>query len=142
MTAIRETIWAAIDAALGGVSGVVEYERCPSGDPTSFPSIGAHDSGQAVVEAEAGRTRYRMDVGVEMFVQTDGGAAAHGVLNNLYSAVVTALVALVDTVPEIEEVEEGDLRVAVAPLADRRRLAASCDFAVYFSTRRGDPGTI
>lgn len=139
MTAVRETIWAAIDAALGAVAGVAEYERCPSGDPGAFPAIGAHDGGQAVTEGEANRTRYRMDVGVEIFVQLDGGAAAHAALNEIYADVVTALVGLIDTVAALEEVEEGDLRVAVAPLADRRRLAASCDFAFHFSTRRGDP---
>lgn len=142
MTAVRETIWAAVDAALAAIPGVAKYERCASGDPADFPAVQAHDGGQVVTEGEAGRTRYRMDVSVEIFVQSPGGAAAHAALNELYSGAVTALVGLVGVLPELEEVEEGDLRIAVAPLADRRRLAAACDFAFHFSTRRGDPSVI
>lgn len=139
MIAVRETIWRAIDEAMS--PEVEEYERMPSGDPAKFPARHADDSGQAVVDREAGTTRYSMGVSIEGYVQGQGGAETHAELNALYADTVTRMMALVDH-PAIETVEEGDMRPGVAPLASKRRMAFSQDFTIIFATRRGDPTSI
>lgn len=142
MTAIREAVFDVIEAALRAGTTAAEVERMPSADPMRFPALHILDDGQAPQDREAFAARYDMNVSVEGFVEGDGGAAAHGQLNALYAQVVTALVPLVGAEPLIENVEEGNLRIAVAPLGSVRRLAFSLDFTVTFSTRRGSPETV
>lgn len=139
MTAVRETIWLAIDAAM--TADVEEYERMPSGDPAKFPARHGSDSGQSTIEREAQNSRYSMDVTIEGFVQGQGGAVTHGQLNELYADTVKRMMALSDH-PAIESIEEGDFRPGVAPLASNRRLAFAQDFTIIFATRRGDPTQI
>lgn len=139
MSAVREVIFAAIDTALA--LDVNEYERMPSGDPARFPARHVHDGGQQRVESEAQFSRYAMEVTVEGFVEGNGGAEAHAALNRLYADTVTRMLALIGGAG-IEEIEEGDFRPAIAPLAASRRMAFSQDFRVTFATRRGDPTTI
>lgn len=134
----RETIFAAIEAALAG-TGATEIERMPSSDPASFPALHIMDDGQAQTEGEAGSTRYALSLSVEGYVEGSGGSAMHTALNALYAATVAAIMGLIPTVAEIEDIEEGDLRTAVAPLASGRRLAFSQDFIITFATRRGQP---
>lgn len=134
---IRETIFAAIEAALGETNAV-EVQRMPSGDPLSFPALHIMDDGQAQIEGEAGATRYGMAVSVEGYVEGTG-SAMHSAINALHAATVTAIIGLIPTTAEIEDIEEGDLRVAVAPLSSHRRLAFSQDFTITFATRRGQP---
>lgn len=139
MPSIRGTIFLALDAALS--PGVSEYERMPSGDPAKFPARHLHDSGQSPIEREAQNSRYDMEITVEGFVQGNGGAAAHDQLNDLYADTVTRVMALIDR-DDIETIEEGTLRPAIAPLASSRRMGFSLDFAITFATRRGDPTAI
>lgn len=140
MPAIRETIFAAIDAAMK--IDVAEYERMPSGDPAKFPARHVHDGGQAVIEREAQTSRYAMEITIEGFVQGDGGAVTHAGLNALYADTVTRMMGLIGAVAEIEAIDEGDFRPGVAPLASRRSMSFAQDFTVTFATRRGDPNTI
>ncbi|MEA3390026.1 MAG: hypothetical protein U9R64_12250 [Pseudomonadota bacterium] len=135
---VRETIFAAIETALA-TTGAAEIERMPSGDPMSFPALHIMDDGQGQLEGEAGATRYGMAISIEGYVEGAGGTAMHSAINALHAAMVTAVVGLIPGTPEIEDIEEGDLRVAVAPLASKRRLAFSQDFSITFATRRGQP---
>lgn len=139
MTAIRETIWAAIDATME--DGVEEYERMPSGDPSKFPARHGHDSGQSTIEREAQNSRYSMDVTIEGYVEGQGGADTHAELNALYADTVKRMMALSEF-PAVESIEEKDFRPGVAPLASTRRMAFSQDFTVIFAARRGDPATL
>lgn len=139
MPSIRGNIFLALDVALA--PGVMEYERMPSGDPAKFPCRHLHDSGQSPTEREAQNSRYDMEITVEGFVQGNGGAAAHDQLNDLYADTVTCVMALIDR-DDIETIEEGALRPAIAPLAASRRLGFALDFAITFATRRGDPTQI
>lgn len=135
---VRETIHAAIEAALAATSAV-EVERMPSSDPVAFPALHIMDDGQAQIEGEASATRYGMALSVEGYVEGTGGSAMHTQLNTLHAATVSAIIGLIPAVTEIDDIEEGDLRVAVAPLASARRLAFSQDFIITFATRRGQP---
>lgn len=134
---VRETIFAAIEAALAS-TGAAEIERMPSGDPLSFPALHIMDDGQAQIEGEAGATRYGMAVSVEGYVEGTG-SAMHSAINALHAGTVAAIIGLIPDTAEIEDIEEGDLRMAVAPLNSARRLAFSQDFTITFATRRGQP---
>ena len=140
MTAVRETLWLAIDAAMAVPAG--EYQRMPSGDPKAYPARHGHDNGQSVVDREAQNSRYSMDVTIDGYVQGQGGAATHAALNELHADTVRRMMALIDTVPGIETIEEGDMRSGVAAIASVRSMAFSQDFTVIFATRRGDPSTL
>ncbi|WP_122927937.1 hypothetical protein [Sphingobium sp. LF-16] len=135
---VRETIFAAIEAALGA-TGAQEIERMPSSDPLKFDALHIMDDGQAQIEGEAGATRYGMAISIEGYVEGSGGSAMHTRLNNLHASTVAAVLGLIGVVPAIEDIEEGDLRPAVAPLASKARLAFSQDFTITFATRRGQP---
>lgn len=135
---VRETIFAAIEAALFATNAN-EIERMPSGDPAGFPALHIMDDGQGQIEGEAAATRYSMAISIEGYVEGTGGSAQHTALNTLHAATVTAIIGLIPTVSVIEDIEEGDLRTAVAPLASGRRLAFSQDFTITFATRRGQP---
>lgn len=141
MTAIRETIIAAVDTALWATSAL-EVERMPSGDPALFPALHIHDDGQSQLEAEAFASRFTLALSIEGFVEGSGGAAAHAALNALHAQAVQAICALENPAANIEAIEPGDLRVAVAALSSARRLAFSQDFAITFAHRRGDPETL
>lgn len=140
MTAVRETIWLAIDAAMQ--QDVEEYQRMPSGDPKAFPARHGHDTGQSAIEREAQNSRYAMDVTIDGYVQGQGGTATHAELNALHADTVQRMLALIDAHAEIETIEEGDMRTGVAALASVRSMAFSQDFKVIFATRRGDPTQI
>jgi hypothetical protein len=139
MTAVRETILAAIDSALSNGTSAEEIERMPSGDPTSWPALHIYDDGQGLDEAEAGASRYGMALTIEGYVEGAGGTAASQALNQLYADTVTAVMGLEGVQPEIETVREGDMRVTRAALASGRRLAFALDFTITFATRRGLP---
>lgn len=136
---VRETIYAAIEAALLADTSAAEVERMPSTDPISFPALHIMDDGQNQIEGEAGSTRYGLALSVEGYVEGTGGSAMHTQLNMLHAQTVAAIIALIGMVPAIGDIDEGDLRVAVAPLASARRLAFSQDFTITFATRRGQP---
>lgn len=142
MSAVRETLFAAIEAALA--SAAAEVERMPSGDPANFPALHILDHGQArEPETEAGATRYAVQLSIEGYVQHlaggNAGAVAHAALNQLHADTVRAVMALVDAVPGLENIEEEAMRVSVLPLGAVRALAFSADFAATIVTRRGDP---
>lgn len=141
MTAVRETILQAVEAAIIATHAD-EVERMPSGDPASFPAVHIYDDGQGDdAPAEAGTVQYTMELQLEGFVERAGGSAAAGELNALYAAVVKAIMALEDPALGIVDIVERRMRVKVAPLASARRLAFELDFDITFVTRRGDPET-
>lgn len=134
----REIFFAAVEAALN-TTDAVEVERMPSSDPASFPALHIIDDGQSIGETEAGATRYQISFSVEGFVQGEGGSAQHSALNDLHAQAVTVVMALIGRVDPLENIEEGDCRIAVAPLASQRRLAFAQDFVATVVTRRGHP---
>jgi len=140
MTAKREAILAAIEEALASTDAV-EVEADPTGDPTRFPALCILDGGQQVVagQGEVGQTRYNMTVVIEGYVEGGTNAAARAALNELYLQTVTAL--LVD--PPLgglaTSIDERDLRIDVAELASKRRLAFALSLDIEFSARRESP---
>ncbi|MDZ7894177.1 MAG: hypothetical protein U5M50_03965 [Sphingobium sp.] len=134
----REIFFAAVETALGA-TGAVEVERMASSDPASFPALHIVDDGQSIGETEAGSTRYQIAFSIEGYVEGTGGSAMHSAINSLHAEAVTATMALIGAVDGLENIEEGDCRIAVAPLASQRRLAFAQDFVATVVTRRGHP---
>lgn len=144
MTAIREQIFAAIDARLSAIAGVEQYERMPSGDPTRFNALFVFDDGDVPAEdgEEAGTTRKRLSVGVDGYVKGGTGAAAHAAAHALYAAVIEALFPEPVLDGLADEIEELGLKFTVAERANERRIAFSLDLGIHYATRRGSPQVI
>lgn len=139
MTAVREAILSEIFDRLRILPGVAECERMATGDPSAYPALGIQDNGQSVATAEAGTTRYELDLSIEGYVEGGNGDLAHAELNELHAAVVAALMTEPPLGGLAESIEEGTMRVSAAHLASTRRLGFLLDFTIQFSTRRGDP---
>lgn len=140
MTALRELVFAEIGARLAAIGGVAEVERMPSGDPMDFPALHIFDSGSAPNgEGEPAITRHELPVTIEGYLEQAGGAAAHTALNGLYARVVSVMMPEPPLGGLAETIDEGALRVVVAPLASKPRLGFSLDFIITFPTRRDDP---
>jgi hypothetical protein len=141
--AAREQLLAIVDARLAAVEGVASYEAEPSGDPAEFPALASFDGGQQPTDdTEAGATRYVMGLTVEGYVEGGGGAPARAARSLLHARVVAALMTEPPLGGLAESIEEaGELRLDTAELASKRRLAFAQDFAIQFSTVRGDPAT-
>ena len=141
MTAKRESLLVAIEEALTTGTDAIEVIVDPAGDPSSFPALCIVDGGQRVAEGqgEVGQTRYIMAVIVEGYVEGGTNAAARSSLNDLYLQTVAAL--LVD--PPLgglaDRLDERDLRIDVAELASKRRLAFALSIEIEFSARRESP---
>lgn len=142
MTSIREQILSGIQAALAIDPDPAELDRMPPGDPASFPALHIIDDGQGRQdETEAGVSRFDMSISIEGFV-SGAGSAMHAALNALQAATMRAVMGFGDTSPLIEEIREGNLRIAGVELGSKRRLAFAQDFLITFPTRRGDPETV
>lgn len=140
MTTARDQILEAVEAAYVGLADEIEVE--PVGDPSQFPALHVFDGGHRVLEREAGCTRYAMMIEVAGYVEGDGGSAPTRARTALQSAVVSRLMndpALADL---IELIDDDDLNMFTATLAERRRLAFSQFFTVQFSTLRADPSRL
>jgi hypothetical protein len=142
VTAIREQIFAAIDARLEPLVTDGEYARMPSGDPSKFPALHLFDQDDAVDEGEAGTTHRVLSLGIDGYVQEPGGAAAHAAANALYAAAIEALF----TEPVLgglaHEITEQRVQFTVAERASKRRVAFSLDLTIHYATRRGSPQVI
>lgn len=140
MTAIRLDVLKAVVALLQDIDGVTETILMPSGDPVGFPALHVFDAGQSLIDTEPSVSRYELNLTVEGYIQTASGDDAVGKLNELYAATVRALLA--DDLPLgglAETIDEGDMRVFTATLADKPRLGFGLDFTITFPTRREDP---
>lgn len=142
MTAIREQIFAAMEASLVAIPGVQEVERMPSGDPAAFNALHLFDNGDEPDEGEAGTHRFVMRVGIDGYVSGSGGAAAHAAANQLYAAVVEALFVEPVLGGLASEIDIDSLQVLVAERANARRVAFSLDLSIHYATRRGSPQVI
>jgi len=142
MTAIRTQIAENVFARLEALGDATETELMPSSDPVSFPARHIFDGGHRLIEQEAGSTRYALDLTVEGYLEASGGHEALIALNDLYAATVRALITEPPLGGLAETIDEGDLRITVAPLASKQRLAFALDLVVTFSTRRDDPAQL
>jgi len=144
MTAVRESIFAAIEARLAAITGMGEVQRMPSGDPARFPALLLFDGGHSPSEAgeEAGTQNQALRVGIDGYVEGSGGSAAHAALNALYAATIEALFPEPVLGGAAEEIEEAGLTVTVAERASKRRLAFELELIVHYATRRGMPQII
>lgn len=139
MPIVREQVVAAIEAALAGVD-VAELETMPAGDPVKFPALHIFDAGQNPLnDTEAGVTRYDLALTLEGYMEQAGGAAAYARLNALYRDVVAALMVEPLLGGLAETIDEGALRLSVAPLAAKPRLGFALDMIITFPARRDDP---
>lgn len=93
MTAIRETILAALAARLAVVDGVTLFERNRQDEttPASLPALLLFDGAQRAAHENSGRVDYAMDVSIEGHVRAADGAALGGALNALYAAALRAV---------------------------------------------------
>jgi hypothetical protein len=141
MTAIREQIFAAIEALLQDIDGVGEVERMPSGDPASFPALHLFDDGHRPSDSgpEADAQLQALSVAIDGYVQGGDGAEAHAALNALYAAVIEALFPEPVLGGLAEEIEETGFSVTVAERANKRRLAFALQLTIHYATRRGSP---
>lgn len=140
MTAVRESIFTAIEARLAAIISPVvrEVERMPAGDPTQLPALFIFDQGDtaAVDEEETDTMAFVMSVGIDGFV---AGDAPHTAANALYAAVIEALF----TQPVLDglatEIRIERLNMAVAERAKDHRLGFGLELAIYYHTRFGEP---
>jgi len=139
VTAIRAQILAVIEERLKTIPGIAEVEIMPSGDPISFPAIHIFDEGHKIANGGAGLTGYDFVPGLVGYVSGSSGKEAHTRLTDLYAQAV----ALLTTDPPFgglaESVDEGDMRILIAPLEKAGLLAFDLDLPITFFTRRGDP---
>jgi hypothetical protein len=139
MTVVRHAVCDEVLRRLVALEDAAETKLMPSGDPLAFPARHIFDGGQAVVEGEVASTRYALDLTVEGYLEQAGGADAYAALNDLYAATVRALLEDETLGGLVETIDEGGLRVFVAPLASKSRLGFAGDFTITFATRRDDP---
>lgn len=142
MTAVRQQIFDEIKRRLTAIDGVQEVKVMPSGDPMKWNAIHIFDGGQGRDDAEILSSRYQMTATVEGYLERVG-EDVYSDLNDLYAAVVTKLMPETLGEPPLgglaETIEEGDLRIVVAELASKPRLAFSLDFQINFPTARSNP---
>lgn len=139
MSAPRDQIFQLALARLIALPDAAETELMPSADPISFPARHIFDGGQSIEESGHNFTMYRLGLTVEGYLERDGGTDVHQQLNAFYAATVAALVSDPPLDGLAETIDEGDMRVMVAPLAGTNRLAFALDFSVTFFARRDDP---
>jgi hypothetical protein len=140
MSAIREQIFAAIEARLAAITSpaVAEVRRMPGGDPTRLPALFIFDQGDrsAEDEEETDTMAFVMSVGIDGFV---AGDAPHSAANALYAAVIEALfpqpvLGGLATAIRIER-----LSMAVAERAKDHRLGFGLELNIHYHTRFGEP---
>lgn len=140
MTAVREQIFAAIEARLSAIASpaIGEVRRMPGGDPTRLPALFIFDQGDTATrdEEETDTMAFIMSVGVDGFV---AGDAPHTVANALYAAVVEALFPQPVLGGLATEIRIERLNMAVAERAKDHRLGFGLDLAIHYHTRFGEP---
>lgn len=135
----REAIIAAVQQRLEVIDGVEEVKRLPFADPLRFPALHIFDGGHRILDSEPQVTRYVIDLTIEGYLEAAGGEEAHAALQALYAKVVASLLTEPPLGGLAETIEEGDLRILIAPLAGKSRLCLGLDLAITFPTRRGNP---
>ena len=136
---VREQIFAEIETRLAAIPTVQSVEREPNGDPDVFDYLAITDGGQVVIEEECGVTRYRLSVDIEGYVEGSGGPATHAALSALYADCVAALLTDPPLGGLAETISEDGLRVAVADLANVRRMGFGLGISIEFSNQRDNP---
>lgn len=140
MTAKRFAIIDAIETVIQDLPGVAEVQINASGDPSQFPAAFITDTGHSPDSGtEPGATRYQMRPIIEGYVAGGDGKAATQAVNDLYLAVVTAIMA--DTLLQslCEELNEGELRVATVVLSKQRRMGFELELDIQFVADRDSP---
>jgi hypothetical protein len=145
---IRERIIAAVGARLAAIPGLAAIELLPMAQPSEFPSLSIDDLGHQIVESDATHTTYTLNL--QLLGQVQGspgplaGADAHAKVNDLYAAVVRALLAAPDRLGEVtgevvQTIDEGALGIDIAALAQDRMISFTLDIAIQFINRSHDP---
>jgi hypothetical protein len=140
MTAVRESIFAAIEARLAAITSPVvrEVERMPAGDPTELPALFIFDQGDtaAIDEEETDTMAFVMSVGIDGFV---AGDAPHTAANALYAAVIETLFTQPVLGGLATQIRIERLNMAVAERAKDHRLGFGLELAIHYHTRFGEP---
>lgn len=140
MTAVRERIFAAIEARLLAITdpAVAEVRRMPGGDPTQFPALFIFDQGDSIAkeEEETDTMAFVMSVGIDGFVT---GTAPHTAANALYAAAVEALFPQPVLDGLATEIRIVRLDMATAERAKDHRLGFGLELAIHYHTRFGEP---
>lgn len=139
MSAVRARILAEIEARLKTIPAIAEVEIMPSGDPIDFPALHIFDDGHAIRNGEAGLTGYDIVPELVGYVEGSSGKEAHLELTNLYATAVALLTPDPPLGGLAQSIDEGDMRILVAPLEKGGRLAFTLGLPITFFTRRGDP---
>ena len=140
MTAVRERIFAEVEARLNAITSPVvsEVRRMPQGDPTRLPALFIFDQGdEANIEAEETDTMaFIMSLGIDGFVRGD---APHSAANALYAAVIEALFPQPVLGGLATEIRIVRLDMAFAERASDHRLGFGLELAIHYHTRFGEP---
>jgi len=140
MTAVREQIFAAIEARLEAITtpAIGDVRRMPGGNPTQFPALFIFDQGEAAArdEEETDTMAFVMSVGIDGFV---AGDAPHSAANALYAAVIEALFPQPVLGGLATEIRIERLNMAVAENAADHRLGFGLELAILYHTRFGEP---
>ena len=139
MSTLHAALVTLVATRLAALGDAAETELMPSSDPVAFPARHIFDEGHALGDSDAGSTRFDLGITVEGYVEQAGGTAAYLALHDLYAATVRALITEPPLDGLAETIDEGDLRIFVAPRASRDRLSFSLDLSITFSACRDDP---
>lgn len=136
---VRDTIDAAIAAALAGVVPAEAIEFEPEGDPAAFPGLAVFVHGDGVIEREAILDRSEMNLTVEGYVREGGGTVGKAARNLLHAQAVAALLADDTLGGTVELIEPGDRRNTRLEFDQLGRLTFAQDFTIQFTTLRANP---
>ena len=142
MTAVRELIFAAIEAALTQAGIAQEIERMPASGPSRFPALHIYDGGDSPETGEAGTDRWALSVEIEGTVEGGTGPEAHAAMNLLDAQAIEALFVEPVLGGLATEIEAGALRPLVAARASKRSVGFTRTLTIYYATRRGSPQVI
>lgn len=136
----RDLLFAAIETTLVGAADEIEVE--PLGDPSGDKALHIFDHGHSIIDRQFDSTRYELRFEVAGYVIAASGPAARTARTALHTEVVRRLMADETLGGLAELLEDEDLDMFTAVLAEKRRLAFGQRFVIQFATPRGDPSRI
>lgn len=141
---VRERVLVAVKAKLDAITlPGLQVDRNRTTAAVSFPALNQVDGGQTPDNSHTVVTFYEMQVSIEGAVQGISEATIGTDLNQLYAAVVTALVTDNSLNGTAVDIVEGEMVTAIVT-EDDEHVTGSFDlgFTITYQTKGGDPFTI
>lgn len=145
MAIVREQILAAIKTKLAAIAvpaGLQVY-RNKTTEVDRFPALVVQDSEQEVISDQTQFARYQMTVGVTGFVQNTDEALIGSLVNELYGAVVAALLSDVTQGNLAIDTREESMTTEINEADDAKVTAVfAVSFKVEYATKYGQPAVL